>query len=185
MCLYDKWFRDGVQDVIQVSALFGESLLEKWCTIAHELAHVLAGPGTGHGPAWKEAARKLRLINPRATGAAQSDDLDPVLIEVLQSIPLPTDGAPICDEEAGVRNKIRKGCTVGVGTHGGKSRGVGSGSRLRLWICSCPRPYRVRVASNDFYARCLRCGALFKRGGSPDEKFADLTLVKASELHHL
>jgi len=180
MCLYDKWFRDGVQDVIQVSALFGESLLEKWCTIAHELGHVLAGPGTGHGPEWKAAARRLQLINPRATGAAQLDDLDPVLVEVLQSIPLPTDGAPICDEVASVRNTIRKGCSVGVGTRGGKSRGAGFGSRLRLWLCECLRPYRVRVASNDFHARCLRCGVVFRRDGSANETGNELILTNSS-----
>lgn len=35
-------------------------------TVLHEIAHALAGPGTGHGPIWKRHARRLG-ITPRAT----------------------------------------------------------------------------------------------------------------------
>ncbi|MFC1637243.1 hypothetical protein ACFL5Z_20685 [Planctomycetota bacterium] len=38
------------------------------------------------------------------------------------------------------------------------------GSKLKLWICSCkPHPVRVRVAIQDFQARCLKCGEIFVR----------------------
>lgn len=30
-------------------------------TLLHEIAHALAGPGTGHGPAWKRQARRLGI----------------------------------------------------------------------------------------------------------------------------
>lgn len=43
-------------------------------------------------------------------------------------------------------------CSAGIGTKGGRSRGKGSGSRMRLWQCECPKPGKVRVASNDFQA---------------------------------
>jgi hypothetical protein len=183
MCLYDKWYRDGVQDVIQISAFFGESPVEKWITIAHELAHVLAGRGTGHNQAWKMAARRLGLANPKAQGIGCIGDLDTDLVTVLQAIPLPTDGQPICDEWSGTQNTRQKtsGCKVGVGTRNGKSQGPGSG-RLRLWICECDRPYRVRLASDHFNARCQNCGALFKREGTSTE--ATKELVRATHSHH-
>ena len=35
-------------------------------------------------------------------------------------------------------------------------------SKLKLWICDCkPRPVRVRVAIEDFQAKCLKCGVIF------------------------
>lgn len=34
-------------------------------------------------------------------------------------------------------------------------------SKLKLWVCQCPKPVRVRVAISDFRARCLKCGQLF------------------------
>jgi hypothetical protein len=37
-------------------------------------------------------------------------------------------------------------------------------SKLKLWICDCkPQPVRVRVAIEDFQARCLKCGTIFHR----------------------
>ena len=30
-------------------------------TLLHEIAHALAGPGTGHGPVWRRTARKLGI----------------------------------------------------------------------------------------------------------------------------
>jgi len=44
---------------------------------------------------------------------------------------------------------------------GSKSRGAGSGSRLRLWICDCQKPVKVRVASDDFRATCGLCAQPF------------------------
>lgn len=35
-------------------------------TVLHEIAHALAGPGTGHGPTWRRHARRLG-VPPRAT----------------------------------------------------------------------------------------------------------------------
>jgi len=63
-------------------------------------------------------------------------------------------------------------CPLSVGTRGGRSRGAGSGSRFRLWVCACTPAVRVRVASDEFRAQCLTCGSAFKRadrdgGGQP------------------
>ena len=41
-----------------------------------------------------------------------------------------------------------------------KARGT---SKLKKWTCSCLRPVNVRVAVDDFHAKCLRCGGLFRR----------------------
>lgn len=163
-CLYDKWIRDGIQDVIEVSAFCAGTPVEMWCTVAHELSHVGAR-GKGHDAVWKAFARKLGMQNPRAAGPARIEDLDADLVAVLKQIPLPTDGEPICDEPGGVAEKTRKSCTAGIGTREGKTRGPGSG-RLRLWICDCDRPKKVRIASDDFHARCLICFSLFRREGT-------------------
>jgi hypothetical protein len=40
-------------------------------------------------------------------------------------------------------------------------KGPGSGSRLRLWICECVPPVRLRVARDDLEARCLCCHTNF------------------------
>ena len=34
-------------------------------------------------------------------------------------------------------------------------------SKLKLWVCSCNPPVRVRVAIADFQARCLKCVQIF------------------------
>jgi hypothetical protein len=40
--------------------------------------------------------------------------------------------------------------SAGVGTEGGRSRGKGSGSRMRLWEYACqPKPVKVRFASGE------------------------------------
>ena len=36
-------------------------------------------------------------------------------------------------------------------------------SKLKLWVCECVPPVRVRVARRRFRARCLDCGRQFKR----------------------
>jgi predicted SprT family Zn-dependent metalloprotease len=42
-------------------------------TILHEIAHALAGPEAKHGPDWKAAARRIGVINPRATRQATGE----------------------------------------------------------------------------------------------------------------
>lgn len=37
------------------------------------------------------------------------------------------------------------------------------GSRLRLFVCGCAKPVRVRVARDEFHARCNDCLADFRR----------------------
>lgn len=44
-------------------------------TVLHEVAHALAGRGTGHGPKWKNVARELGA-KPNACGGASYDKYD-------------------------------------------------------------------------------------------------------------
>jgi predicted SprT family Zn-dependent metalloprotease len=43
--------------------------------LLHEVAHALAGPGAGHGPAWKRVAKELGYEGKRLHGGAIADDL--------------------------------------------------------------------------------------------------------------
>jgi hypothetical protein len=165
VCIYDKWVRDGIQDVIQISAFQGVAPHEMWVTMTHELAHVLAGDDAAHGAIWKADAKRLGLSNPKAVGAPRIEDLSPDLVAVLNGLPLPTEGDPLCDEEGSRLTPRNKGCKIGIGKRRGQTRGPGTG-RLRLWICDCARPRRVRIASDKFNARCLDCFSLFRRDGT-------------------
>ena len=42
---------------------------------------------------------------------------------------------------------------------------TGVGSRLRLWECRCPKPVKVRVASDTFDATCGKCNQPFEWWG--------------------
>lgn len=47
-------------------------------------------------------------------------------------------------------------------------------SKLKPWVCHCtPKPVRVRVAIQDFQARCLKCGHIFVRADQPKPPTAD------------
>jgi predicted SprT family Zn-dependent metalloprotease len=59
--------------------------------IAHEVAHALAGPGTGHGPSWRAACRRTGAV-PRACADAESV----VSVPAPWAVVCPTCG-PICE----------------------------------------------------------------------------------------
>ncbi len=165
ICFYNRWRREQTHDVIEISAFNEESVDQLWETLAHELAHSVAGYGAAHGPEWKAAAKRLGLRRPVAAGPAGFGDLDPELIAILRQIPVPQDGNPVTQVETLVPTGTTSvaTCPLGIGTQGGTSRGPGSGSRLRLYMCECELPVRVRVASDEFRARCLICESEFQR----------------------
>jgi hypothetical protein len=161
-CFYDAWQADGPRDVIEIAASGEDSLLQLWITLAHEIAHVLAGYAAGHGRRWREAANRIGLLHARASGPIHRPaDLHPDVLAVLRQLPMPTDGRPAFTEHAGPVTP--RPCPAGIGVAGGTSRGPGSGSRLRLYECNCQPPVKVRVARDSFHARCLVCDAEFKR----------------------
>jgi hypothetical protein len=181
---YAGW-HDGkqAQDFLEVTAKGEESPIQLAGTTIHELGHSLAGPGAGHGKAWKDACQVLGL-NARAQGGQdyRPTDFDAALWESINKAVDLKDGKPNWNDQLAAITKLNLGgtfnpaaltgigrvskyraCPLGIGTRGGKSRGIGSGSRLRLYQCSCRHAVKVRVASDSFAAHCDVCGDAFKR----------------------
>jgi hypothetical protein len=150
-------------DFIEIAANQEESTIQLAGTTIHELAHVLAGSLHGHDKGWKVACGRLGL-NARLSGGQVYEPGDFVLTlwQGVESLPIPTDGMP---GFRGVGTKILtvKPCPMGIGTRGGKTRGVGSGSRLRLWQCG--HGQKIRVASDDFRGTCDICDTKFQYMG--------------------
>jgi hypothetical protein len=160
--------RDGHDSLIEICAFAEESLVQLAGTTIHELGHALAGKGKGHSKDWLTACKRLGLRGIKAAGTTyQSAMFVPALREILAALPVPADGKVIGWNAAGPGLAVIQGltrirpCAAGVGSRGGKSRGVGSGSRLRKWVCECG--VIARVSSDDFRASCGRCGSDFKR----------------------
>jgi len=168
VCHYDAWENGvGKVDVIEIAASVQESFVQLAGTTLHELAHVLAGWGSGHGPAWKESAVALGFtVKPEAAGQVYRLAMfTPKLRHRVYALAAEIgDGLPAFTRSGSGRHIVLpKPCSAGIGTKGGTSRGKGSGSRQRLWECECERPVKVRVASDDFKAHCDECGAAFTR----------------------
>ncbi len=169
LCYYQAWQNGPRHDFVEIAATGEESHVQLAGTTIHELAHALAGPGSGHGPQWKAACAVLGLRVAQAAG----QDYTPAHFDAptwarIEALPHPSDGQPTFASGRGPALPRRsKPCPLGIGTRGGRSRGAGSGSRLRLWICGCPEgtPGRkVRVASDAWNATCNRCGTQYRLG---------------------
>lgn len=164
---YFGCWKNGHEHAFAEICAFGEdSPIQVAGTTLHELGHVLAGLGQGHGKGWKEACARLGLIHVRAAGTKYSlacfaGDIR----EKIGALPTPTDGKPQPFGGFGANGiplqlKIRP-CHAGIGVKGGKSRGKGSGSRLRKFTCDCG--VIARVARDEFKATCQLCGSAFKQ----------------------
>ena len=105
-------------------------------TLLHELIHASVGCQHGHGKVFSQAARRVGLVGP-PTATTVGDSLRPLLNTYIE----------------------RAGAYPHAAIHLQPKEKVCS--RLRLYQCHCPSPVKVRVASNDFAARCERCGGLF------------------------
>lgn len=182
---YSRWKagEEPAVPFVEVSAFGQESPIQVAGTTIHELAHVLAGWTAGHGKGWHDACERLGLLKMLAGGTNYTqENFAPWVWSFIQSIEPPTEGQPVHSLGiAGVPGtmalpfgfrmpKAIKGCQAGVGTRGGKSRGVGSGSRLRLFECAChgrgkqlANPVKVRIAADEFDAVHKPCGKAFKR----------------------
>lgn len=145
---------------VEIGARHQHSWAQVATTVIHELAHVLAGWQAGHDKAWKEACATLGLRRAKAVGMHLLSQLEPELRFAIAAMPKPSDGSPICPVVTR-GGKTLKPCTGGYGTRGGKSRGVGSGSRLRLFECECIPPVKARVARHEFKATCDCCTGSF------------------------
>lgn len=183
---YSRWKGQGGDSAVpfvEVSAFGQESPIQVAGTTIHELGHVLAGWGAAHGKDWHSACERLGLLKMLAGGTDyKEENFAPWVWSFIQSIEPPTEGQPVSpilgtlgtgpnQVPYGFRiPRAIKGCQAGVGTRGGKSRGVGSGSRLRLFECAChgkgkqlANPVKVRIAADVFDAVHKPCGKAFKR----------------------
>ena len=177
VCHYSAWqHQDGSVEVVEIAATGEESLIQVAGTTLHELGHVLAGMGVGHGAGWKRACERLGLRRAVAAGqryllAAIAPEIRTEIVALIAGL---VDGRPaFLAAISPVRvAPAAKACPAGVGVRGGRSRGAGSGSRLRLWMCECDKPVKVRLASDDFRATCDLCGKPFHRE-VPGERSGD------------
>ena len=170
---YNRWGKaEGKAPFVAINALHQESLVQLAGTTIHEIGHVLAGWEAGHGPDWKAACEKLGLRKIRAAGTNYMWSMfDKDIRALVASLTKPDDGEPqslfgAIGQQIGKRKSqtMPKPCTAAIGTRGGTSRGVGSGSRLRLFQCACePAPIKVRVARDVFDCTCNTCNTLFYR----------------------
>lgn len=167
--IYSKWANGhGPLDpdpFVEICAAGEESVVQLAGTTVHELGHVVAGWGAGHGDGWKCACENLGLRRVKAAGTEYRWSMfAPWLREAIAGLGVPTDGAPL--NGAGVFNKIGRRkttvgpCTAGYGTRGGKSRGVGSGSRMRKYVADCGQI--VRAATDSLDATCNCCSSKFR-----------------------
>ncbi len=170
ICYHGAWTNGSQHDFLEIAATGEESHIQLAGTTLHELGHTLAGVGEGHGKAWKQACKVLGLTVIAAGGQEYSPEhFEADLWKAIEALPHPVDGQPTFKGSLGGPAIARKPrpCSAGIGTRGGRSRGAGSGSRLRLWICDCPEgtPGRkVRVASDEWDATCNRCHGNYRRG---------------------
>lgn len=137
-------------------------------TVLHELGHVCAGPGKGHGPEWKEACDRLGLVEARATYMpGQKPLFSAAMMKLLKNTKDPNEGKPVWRVPTGTNGPVEppkiRPCSAGDGVRGGKSRGPGSGSRNVAHVCECepPRIIRAAVSQKPLRAKCLDCGAPF------------------------
>jgi hypothetical protein len=170
---YDRWGLgpDKRAPFVEVCAFGQESTVQLAGTTIHELGHVLAGWGAGHGKGWLDACQCLGLTGLKAAGTEYKwECFDPEIRGKIQKLGAPDDGAPVGSifTQGGAghtptgRAVTLKPCGAGIGTRGGVSRGVGSGSRLRLYECECTPPVKVRVARDTFDATCNCCTRPFR-----------------------
>lgn len=172
---YGCWKNGHDHAFAEICAFGEEDPIQVAGTTLHELGHVLAGAGKGHGQAWLAACQRLGLAHVRAAGTRYSlACFTSDIRDAIAALPAPTDGRP---QPAGgfgpngmpLQLKLRP-CAAGVGTKGGKSRGAGSGSRLRKFTCGCG--VIARVARDNFDATCNLCNGAFKRADASELKLA-------------
>lgn len=163
---YGKWKANGnaamAAPFVEISAFGQESWIQVAGTCLHELGHVLAGYNAAHGKGWKEACAKLGLRKAKAAGMRYSlACFAPDIREAIANLPRPNEGEPVRSLSAMGLVVTPRPCGAGIGTKGGKSRGPGSGSRLRLYTCQCEPIVRVRAAGTTLQAHCDLCSTPF------------------------
>jgi len=146
-------------ELVEICAASEENWVQLAITTIHELAHCATGKGHGHNKAWKDACEALGLRRHPAqyvNGDARLATIAPELRFALALMPHPTDGTPSCGADYTFKTRP---CGAGIGVRGGKSRGPGSGSRLRKYVCS--HGQIVRASTDTLAATCTCCNTPF------------------------
>lgn len=172
VCYYSRW-QNGEPDpvdLVEICAFGEESLVQVAGTTIHELAHALAGPDAGHRKLWKAACARLGLRCARAAGMTYSPAaLAPEIRELVWFHEF-SDGRPATTNSGlfgplAVPTLVKpRPCSLGYGTQGGRSRGKGSGTRYRKFVCDCEPQVIVRSARDVLDVTCNACETQFKRG---------------------
>lgn len=159
---FSQWHQDEAVPLVEICAAGESDVIQLAGTTLHELGHVLGGPMAGHSKAWHLACAQLGLRHCHAAGHRyRLADFAPDVRHYIAQLPKPTDGRP-----NGWINGLApapKPCSAGIGTRGGKSRGVGSGSRMLKYTCECVPPVIIRAARAELHAHCDECQCSFKR----------------------
>lgn len=166
---FNRWLNDKNEQAhfVEICANGESNPVQLAGTTLHELGHVVAGHEAGHKKEWHCACDRLGLRAIKAAGthyqmAMFHPSIRPAIAALIARL---NDGKPNgagMDPLGVVLPVTPRPCSAGIGTRGGTSRGVGSGSRLRKWVCQCqPKPVIARVSSDDFQATCNRCNAMF------------------------
>lgn len=161
---FNAWKHTEHVDLVEICALGEESWVQLAGTTLHELGHVLAGMGSGHGKEWNAACAKLGLRRVFAAGTQYNlANFHPEIRMQLASLDKPTDGTPASWAAlfGGSKPPKFRVCSAGIGTRGGTSRGKGSGSRLRKYICGCGQI--IRASTDALQATCKKCNTDFTK----------------------
>lgn len=166
VCYYDAWENGiGKVAVVEIGAAAQESWVQLAGTTLHELAHVLAGNTAGHSVAWKDACKALGFtIRPEAAGQRYVLSIfkGTLRVQIADLAASLADGSPAFRSTfASMMTATIRPCSAGIGTRGGKSRGKGSGSRSRLYVCG--HGQKIRAATDSLNATCGDCGTAFEQ----------------------
>jgi hypothetical protein len=158
--VYGTWQNGGTDDFIEICAAGEESATQLAGTTIHELAHSLAQYGAGHSKKWKEACATLGLRCAKAAGHQYTlASFCPTIRHAIAALAV-SDGLPMFGATRLGLVKPRP-CTLGFGTRGGTSRGAGSGSRLRKYVCGGECKQIIRAATDELQATHDKCGTAF------------------------
>ena len=136
---------DCPHSFVEICAAGESSAVQLAGTTLHEVSHVIAGYGAGHGRDWKDTCKRVGLRIAHAAGQQYSMAyFDPETRDAIARMESPFDGEPVGREVRGLSPVNPKPCGAAVGVRGGKSRGKGSGSRsLKVSCGSCGYVARV------------------------------------------
>ena len=163
---FDKWLHSDKDQsaFIEICAMGEQNPAQLAGTTLHELGHVLAGLGAGHSKVWKCACEGLGLRRIEAAGtkyqfAMFAPDIRSDVARLIDQL----EGAkPINGVYGAMSGGFKpRPCSMGIGTRGGTSRGAGSGSRLRKYVCECDPPVIIRAARSNLDCTCNGCKGLF------------------------